>query len=333
VNKLIYSFLQDPLKTGAYYSRLVIPYQTIVEFWEFLSKKAKEKHHRFKVVKPSNDREEFEFMRRIGSPDFLDKELDDMLNFLLGLGKLCPKAVSKWSEYGDSIIAPEYFSPSEEEEGFFFFAPDTFFSDIQDAISITIDPNSFPDLIADVASLTPKALSEFKTFVSAIPFPKSKASFINDGRRHSRRFVFDLYPAVVGLWTDQFEHREMSREIVDLLIEALGYMDKREWRMSVILSAFSVEAMLTDIYEEILHKEAPPAPIGFLVDKINEAKKLPAEAMKPLKLVNSMRKAAVHRGLVSLGKRESIVTLIGTVQFGLWYCFNIREFCDIHKKS
>ena len=322
------------MKTGAYCSRLVIPYEAILELWEFLSKKAKERHHRFKVKKPSNDREYFEFSRQIGSPEFLDKKLDDMLNFLIGLEDVCPKPISEWSEYGDSIIAPEYFIPSEEEEkGFFFFAPQTYFPDIQDAISVTIDPQSFPDFIADVASLTPKALSEFKTFVYAIPFSKSKASFINDGKRHSRRFVFDLYPAVAGLWTNQFAQRGMSREIVDFLVAALGYMDKREWQMSVILSAFSAEAMLVDIYEETLHKEAPPAPIGFLVEKINEAKKLPPEAMKPLELVNKMRKAAVHRGMVNFTKREAIETLIGTVQFGLWYCFNGREFCGIDKEE
>jgi hypothetical protein len=333
VNKLVYNYLQDPFKTGAFCTRLIIPYDAILGLWEFLSKKAKEKHRRLKIMKPLYDTGYFEISTQIGSPDFLDKTLDDMLNFLIDLGKVCPKPISRWAEYGDSIIAPEYFTPSEEEEeGYFFFAPQTFFADIQDAISVTIDPRAFPDFIADIASLTPKALSEFKTFVNAIPFSKSKADFISEGKRHSKRFVFDLYPAVAGLWISEFAQRDMNREHVDLLVAALEYMDKREWRMSVILSAFSVESMLIDIYEEILRKEAPPAPIGFLIDKINEVRKFPLEATKPLKIVNRMRKVAVHRGLASFAKREAIETLVGAVQFGLWYCFNGIDFCDIQKK-
>lgn len=232
----------------------------------------------------------------------------------------------------DSIIAPEYFIPSEEEEGgFFFFAPQTYFLDIEDAISVTIDTKASRDFVADIASLTPKALFEFRSFVTSIPFSKLEPSFINDGKRHSKRYVLDLYPAVAGLWINEFARRDMNREIVDFLGAALEYMDKREWQMSVILSAFSVEAMLVDIYEEILRKEAPPAPIGFLVDRINKVRSFLSEAMRPLKFVNKMRKAAVHRGISNFTKKEATETLMAAVQFGLWSCFSSREFCGIEK--
>jgi hypothetical protein len=71
--------------------------------------------------------------------------------------------------------------------------------------------------------------------------------------------VYNLYPAVAGLWIYEFAHADMDREILDLLGASLEYMDKKEWRMSVILSAFAIEAILVDIYEELLQKEAPPS--------------------------------------------------------------------------
>jgi len=331
MNKVIFNFLRDPLRTGVYCSRVVIPHDAILGLWEFLSKKAKEKHRRFRVEKLEEDREYFEFLRHVGTPEFLDKAMDDMLNFLVSLEGICPKEISKWAEYGNSIIAPEYFAPSEEEEGFFFFAPQTYFADIQDAISIRIDNKAFPDFILNVATLTPKALSEFRAFVDKIPFSGSKVDFIDEGKRHSKRFVLDLYPAVAGLWIYEFAQRDVSREIIDLLGASIEYMDKREWQMSIILSAFSVETLLVDIYEEILQQEAPPAPIGFLVKEINDAKKFPPEAMKTLKVVNAMRKTAVHRGMTSFTQKEATRALMGAVQFSLWYCFNGRDFCGIKK--
>lgn len=329
------SFLCNPYKIGAYCSRVVIPHQAIVEFWKFLSVKAKENRRRLRVRKPMElDREYFEFMRSTGTPDFFDKDLDDMLNFLVSLKSICPKEVAKWSDYGVSVIAPEYFTPSAEaEDGSFFFAPQTYFADIQDAISVRIDYKAFPDVIIDATSLTPRALSAFKSFVTAIPFPKSKASFTDEEKRHSKRFVFDLYPAVAALWIDEFAHRYTSRDTIDLLDGVLEYMDKREWQMSIILSSFSIETILVEIYEEIVRKEAPPAPIGFLIKEINAIKKFPSEALKNLKMVNEMRKAAVHRGMTTFTQEDAILTLMGTMQFVLWYCFNSKDFCNIEASN
>jgi hypothetical protein len=55
--------------------------------------------------------------------------------------------------------------------------------------------------------------------------------------------------------------------------------------------------------------------------------------MRTLKMVNRMRKAAVHRGMISFTRREAILALMGTVQFGLWYCFDGKDFCGINRKT
>jgi hypothetical protein len=331
MQKGVLNFLQNPLETGAYCARLFIPQDTILGLWEFLAEKSKQNHKRFRIAKPDFNREYVEFSREFGAQDSLDKTLDDMLTFLVEhLKEFSPEAVNKWSNYGNSIIAPEYFRPSNTEEGgYFFFAPQTYFADVQDAISIIVDGKAFPDFVAEVVSLTPKAITEFKAFIQSIPFRDSNVRLINEGKRHSKRLLYNLYPAVAGLWAYEFAYADMNREILDLVGAALEYMDKREWQMSVILSAFAVEGILVDIYEELLRKEAPPAPIGFLVQEINKKKNFPPDALRPLKIVNRTRKAAVHRGIKSITQRDSIVALIGTVQFCLWFCFNGKEFCGI----
>jgi len=329
----VVGFLCNPFKTGAYCARVIISYQAIAELWDFLSHKAKEKRKRFRVEKPELDREYFEFMRTSGAPEFLDKSLDDILNFLVSLNDICPKEIRKWSDYGNVVIYPEYFAYSaEKEEGFFFFAPQIYFKDIQDAMSIRIDYKAFPDVIAEIASLSPKALSMFKSFVTAMPCTKSKVIYLDEGKRHSKRFVFDLYPAVAALWIDEFAPKNISRDLIDYLNGAIDYIDKREWQMSIILSAFSVETLLSDIYEEILKEEAPSAPIGFLAKEINEAKKFPPEAMKPLQAANKIRKAAVHRGTISFTQKEAILGLMNATQFVLWYSFAGKGFCNVETK-
>jgi hypothetical protein len=322
-------FLCNPFKVGAYCARVIIPYEGILEFWDFLFCKAKERHKRFSVEKPEFNRDYYEFMRSAGVPEFVDKILDDMLNFLLGLKDVCPEEIKKWSDYGNVVVVPEYYQAKMGgEEGFFFFAPQTYFEDIQDALSIRVDYKAIPDFVAEVTSLTPKALSVFKSFVMAIPCA-GKVTYRDEGKRHSKRFVFDLYPAVAALWIDCFAHKYISRDLIEFLSEAIDYIDKREWRMSILLSAFSVETLLSDIYEEILHKEAPEAPIGFLIQKIDETRKFPPEAMKLLKTLNRIRKSAVHRGLMSFTQKEAILALMSALQFILWYSFEGRTFCNM----
>ncbi len=330
MNNSVISFLYDPIQVGAYCSRLIVPHKTIVELWDFLSSEAKKRHRRFKIEKPTSDREYFKFMREAGVPLFLDKDLDDMLNLLVKFKDICPKEVSKWADYGNVVMYAEYFILYEEkEEGFFFFPPQIYFSDIQDAMSISIDDKAEPDFVAEIASLTPKALSEFRSFITAIPCFESKVIYKEEGKRHSQRFVYNLYPAVAALWVDELAHKNMSRDIIDSLSGALDYIDKREWRMAIISSAISVETILADVYEEIVHGEAPSAPIGFLIQEINNKRKFPPEAMEPLKAMNKLRKAAVHRGTVSLTKREAILGLISAMKFALWCSFSSKNFCNI----
>jgi len=327
----IIRFLCDPIRTGAFCARLTVPYDTIIDLWEFVSKEAKKRRKRLSVEKPEADREYFEFMNKSGYPDFLDRVLDDLLSFLVKLGDVCPKEVRKWADYGNVVIAPLYDSQEGSEkrkEGSFFFPPQVYIENIRDAMSINVDDKAAPDFVAEIASLTPKALSAFASFITAVPCFKSKIIYKEEGRQHSQRSVYNLYPAVAGLWVDTLAHRSISRDIIDSLSEALNYMDKREWRMVIILSALSTEGILSDIYEDVVREEAPQAPIGLLIQEINVKRKFPPDAQRNLNALKELRDSAVHhRGMVSLTRREALVSLISAMRFALWWSFNNKSFC------
>lgn len=330
----VISFLYDPIKTGAFYARVIVPYQAIIEFWEYLCQRAKEKHKRFRIEKPILDREFYEYISEGEVEGILMKNLDDMLNFLAyKLKEECPETIIKWAEHGNLVIYPAYLEPGEEFEGYFFFPPQAYFSDIKDAISLKVDNKAGPDFVAEVASLTQSALAEFKSFLHSIPTFEGKVTIIDEGKRHSKRHVFELYPAVAGLWIDEIAHRSVSRDIIDYLSEALNLLDARIMRMSVLLSAISTEMLLADLYEELAKKEAPEAPMGNLIKEINEIKKMPSEVTETLDKLNTLRKSAVHRGIISFTRQDAIHALMYAIRFALWYAFNAREFCGVAKKD
>ena len=105
----ITAFLVDPLKVGSYSLRVILPYQAVLELREYLSGEAKKHHRRFKVNKLRYDRADIQFMRDIGSPISLDKELDDMMNFFMSLKDKAPNEIKKWGVHGVSVIAPRVF--------------------------------------------------------------------------------------------------------------------------------------------------------------------------------------------------------------------------------
>jgi hypothetical protein len=333
----IISFLYNPIHSGAYCARLTVPYNAIVDFWEFMLEELKKRRKSLRVKKPTPDREYFEFMAKAGYPGSLEKVLDDLLSILVKLQDVCPKEVSKWAEYGTYVTAPQYYINEESEQarkGWFFFAPETYFEDIKDAMSVNVDEKSAPDFAAEIASLTPKALSEFASFVSAIPRFKNKIIIKEEGKQHSQRAVYNLYPAVAGLWIDTLAHRSISRDIIDSLGEALNYLDKKEWRMVIIMSAISAESILSDVWEDVAREEAPEQPIGFLIQEINKKRRFPPEAQRSLNVLNEIRNSAVHhRGIVNLTRKEALISLISATRFALWWSFSNKSYCGTENEK
>jgi hypothetical protein len=326
-------FLCDPIASGAYCARLTVPYATLMELYTYCSNLSKEKRRRLKIEKPENDREFFKFMSSSGYPDFIDKTLDTLLNFLVKFDDKCPKEVKDWSEYGNTVVFPLYYSENEPElnkdDYNFFFGQQCYFEDITDALSIQIDDKAGPDFVAEIGSLTPKVLAKFRDFVSSIPCFKGKIIFKNEGQQHTQGSVYNLYPAVLGLWVDTFAHRNVKRDTIEYLSQALTYIDKKEWRMVIILSALSAEGLLADIYEDLFREESPEEPLGALIDDINKKRKLPPDVYKNLNTLNNVRNGALHhKGLTTLTRKEALLSLSSATKFSLWWSFNSVDLCE-----
>ena len=95
-------------------------------------------------------------------------------------------------------------------------------------------------------------------------------------------------------------------------------MGKKEWSISIILSAIAVESLLAEIYEEYFHEVAPSDPLGALRDKIERKKKFPVKTYNDIKLVNESRISAVHRSSMKVGEIEARNALIGATRFTQW---------------
>jgi len=296
----IIEFLRNPIEAGAYHTHIIITKQQIRSLWKYLKSYSKKKRKRFKIEDPFIGVEDLFYL---DFPFNLSESMDHMLNFLYGREDLCPEQVFEWADYGTVVMQPEY--DLEEEEEYYFFPPKIYFMDISDAMSIEVNARAYPDFVMDVVTLTPKALSIFKSFLNSIPTFENKIKMTNESKRHSGKYVYQLYPAVAALWVDCFSHYQLSEDIIDLLKASLDYFYQREWRTSIVLSAISVEAVLAEIYEEVFHQEAPPIPLGELKLKIIDKKDLPKEATRPLKTLNDMRRAAVHRGYTALTVKEA----------------------------
>lgn len=333
MKRSIIGFLCNPIKTGADCSHVFIPYKSIGDLWQLLSDKAKQKRKRFKVKK-MEDGAYLKFMVDAGFPFSIDKDIDDMLNFLIKLKDEVPKEVLDWADYGELVSYPKYFVPNqEEEEGFFFLPLRAYFEDIKDAISIRIDEKAVPNLVLDVATFDSKATEKFKCFLSMIPCLHDKMVYRELGWRHSKRFILDLYPSVAAMWIDELAQKDIQREIIDFLEGALDYLDRREWQMSIILSAIAVEILLADIFEELFREESPAAPIGRLIEDIDKKHNFPADIKKALEALNEMRIMAVHRGITSFKEKDAITALMNTIKFVLWYRYENKSFCNIVSKE
>jgi len=331
MNDQVTRFLCNSMKTGVHSARLTISYNAIMNCFNYCNDLAKKKRKRLGITVPDKDREFYRFASKSGDPCFMDQTLDSLLNFLVKHDPLCPKEIKEWAGYGVVVAAPEYYSENEpelnKEDDYFFFTQQLYFEDELDALSIAIDSKAGPDLVAEIASLNEGTLQKFNDFVSSVPGFKGQMLFKKEGLQHTQTAVCNLYPAVLGLWVDTLAHKDVKRDVIDYLSNALLYFDKREWRMVIILCALSAESILIDVYETLAKEEAPQAPLGTLLEEINAIRKLPPDIDKCLNTLKSIRNSALHhKGLAVLTRKDALLGLINTAKFSLWWSFNCKDY-------
>jgi hypothetical protein len=176
----------------------------------------------------------------------------------------------------------------------------------------------FPNFVIDVFSVKQSGSQIFEKFIKSIPIIGEKTNIIKKGKKFSSRYCYEPYPAAVMLWTCGVVGKIVPEDILNFFDGSVRYWERKEWRISIILSAIAVESLLAEIYEEYFHEIAPPDPLGSLRDKIEKKQKFPSKTRNDIDLVNQSRIAAVHRSSMQVGEREARNALTGAIRFTHW---------------
>ncbi len=186
-----------------------------------------------------------------------------------------------------------------------------------DAMSINPSFHS-QKLIIDLFSVKQSGSQVFEKFIKSIPIIGEKVNIAKRGKKYSSRYCYEPYPAAVMLWTCGIVDEIVPEDILNYFDGSVRYWERKEWRISIILSAIAVESLLAEIYEEYFREIAPPDPLGALRDRIEKKQKFPPNARNDVDLVNQSRIAAVHRSSMQVGERETRNALIGATRFTHW---------------
>jgi HEPN domain-containing protein len=102
---------------------------------------------------------------------------------------------------------------------------------------------------------------------------------------------------------------------------AVRYINSREWRTSIVLSAITVESILAELYEDASKEPAPDTPLGDLFRKVKEKIDIPPDIVDAINMTNEARIAAVHRSPSPISDRDATNALFGAIKLTLWYAF------------
>jgi hypothetical protein len=126
----------------------------------------------------------------------------------------------------------------------------------------------------------------------------------------------------VIVWACEIADNPIPGDILQYFSGAVSYYGKREWRISIVLSAIAIETILAELYEEIEHKQAPPDTLGSLFSKLSKKMKFPDNVKADLEEVNNNRILSVHRSSMQIGDREARASLVGATRFADWIYFS-----------
>jgi hypothetical protein len=183
-------------------------------------------------------------------------------------------------------------------------------------------------VILEASSIKPTTVG---TFVSSFKkFPDIGACrVVTEGPQFSSRVLYDLIPAASASWTKEKETVErVPQFILSYLSAAYHYIEQKEWRTSIVLSAIALESLLAEMYENEFRLQAPGDPLGSLRYQIEQrfknAKKgdpFPDDISGSIEACNEARISAVHRGGHEPSSKEAHGALSGAVRFSIWYLF------------
>ena len=321
----ILSYLLDPNKSGVYLTTVSIDVSSLKKlFQEIRSFDEKE------GIRPGESYKLLDYADSTAFSDMIaQRAIEDLGNAVTHLNIYAPKE----GILSSKILRPKALITTRHlgfirKKAYVRNSNGAYFSDaflepninmLKTMDAMSISPSfHFPNLIIDVFSVKQSGSQIFEKFIKSIPIIGEKANIVKKGKKYSSRYCYKPYPAAVMLWTCGIVGKFVPEDILNFFDGSVRYWERKEWRISIILSAIAVESLLAEIYGELFHEIAPPDPLGALRDKIEKKQKFPPKTRNDIDLVNQSRIAAVHRSSMQVGERETRNALMGAIRFTHW---------------
>lgn len=175
------------------------------------------------------------------------------------------------------------------------------------------------NLVLDVVSLKENALDEFEHLFTSLPGVEKKIKRLARRKKYGSNYVYRAYALSAHLWLASEESALVPESVLAFLEPSLAYYDTGQWRTSIVLSAISVEYILSEMFEETFKSTAPEIPLGQLYAKVKEKKEFPDDKDTWIRRTNEIRTKAVHRSAWFASERDALDALIGALQLTIWY--------------
>jgi len=119
------------------------------------------------------------------------------------------------------------------------------------------------------------------------------------------------YPFILDEWLRIIEG-QIKNDVILLIKDSLRYYYDKEWRISIILSAISMEMILAGIYEKFYDRQVPERrTLGWILTKVKERNIIQDEIIEYIKITNNIRIKSVHRTSHILNEEDAITSFCG----------------------
>jgi hypothetical protein len=175
------------------------------------------------------------------------------------------------------------------------------------------------DIVLDAVSLKENALDQFEDLVESLPAFDKRIKRLARSKKYGSNYAYRAYALAAHLWLSSEESALVPEGAVAFLEPSLAYYDSAQWRTSIVLSAISVEYILSEIFEEIFKSPAPEIPLGGLYEQVKKKMNFPSDEDLAIRRTNEIRIKAVHRSSWFASERDALDALMGAMQLTIWY--------------
>jgi hypothetical protein len=206
------------------------------------------------------------------------------------------------------------------------FDPEISNGSLQESLHLEhgLDGNKFG---LQIWSVNEEPIKVYQNSLSKI-FGSESVSLATNEKKHATRMVFEPFLSAVYAWA---HHKASQKIIPNYLVSYVGAIDsyhrKQEYLTSVVPANVALETLIAELWEEILHSEAPDVPLGALKVEFERKKPniFPKEIADWIVKSNSARIKAVRRGGGQPSVQDSLDSIRALTKVALWHFFSMYK--------